>query len=112
MESYHTDATHIHEIISKNIPTIPTSSTKCHMIFMLGSGTELIGRFRLFPSVRYCILPGVVWCSAVHTFSHTRYQTPSDIVFVLRYRHIEPFLCQRWWRFGTAEDIVVGPRAR
>ena len=70
MESYHTDATHIHEIISKNLPTIPTSSTKCHMIFMLGSGTELVGRFRLFSSVRYCILPGAVWCGAVHTFSH------------------------------------------
>ena len=32
------------------------------MRFMLGSGTELIGRFRLFPSVRYCVLPGVVRC--------------------------------------------------
>ena len=93
MESYRTDATYIHEIISKNLPTIPTSRTKCHMRFMLGLGSELVGRFRLFSSgrycillgaelvgrfrlfssVRYCILPGAVWCGAVHTFSHTRW---------------------------------------
>ena len=53
------------------VPTIPTSSRKCHMRFMIGSGMELVGIFRLFPSVRYCILPGAVWCGAVHTFSHT-----------------------------------------
>ena len=29
--------------------------------------TKLVGRIRLFPSVRYCILPGAVWCGAVHT---------------------------------------------
>ena len=40
--------------------------------FMLGSGTKFDGSIRLFPSVRYCILPGAVWCDAVHTFSHTR----------------------------------------
>ena len=38
---------------------------------MLGSGTELVGIFRLFSSVRYFVLPGAVWCGAVHTFSHT-----------------------------------------
>ena len=53
------------------VPTIPTSSTKCHMRFMIGSGMELVGIFRLFSSVRYCILPGAVWCGVVHTFSHT-----------------------------------------
>ena len=37
---------------------------------MFGSGTKLVGRIRLFPSVRYSILPGAVWCGAVHTFSH------------------------------------------
>ena len=68
MESYRTDPTYMYTIISKNLPTIPTPS----MRFMLGSGTELVGRFRLFPSVRYCVLlPGAVWCGAVHTFSHT-----------------------------------------
>ena len=46
---------------------------------MLGSGTKLIGRIRLFSSVRYCILPGAVWCGVVHTFSHTRFKT-ADIV--------------------------------
>ena len=38
---------------------------------MFGSGTKLLGRIRLFPSVRYCNLPSAVWCGAVHTFSHT-----------------------------------------
>ena len=42
---------------------------------MLGSGTELVVRFRLFPSVRYCVLAGAVWCGAVHTFSHTQETT-------------------------------------
>ena len=68
MESYRTDPTYMYKIISKNLPTIPTPS----MRFMLGSGTELVGRFRLFSSVRYCVLPGAVWCGAVHTFSHTQ----------------------------------------
>ena len=35
-------------------------------------GMKTVGRIRLFPSVRYCILPSAVWCGAVHTFSHTR----------------------------------------
>ena len=48
-------------------PTIPTSSTNYHMKLE----TELVGRIRLFSSVRYCILPNAVWCGAVHTFSHT-----------------------------------------
>ena len=34
-------------------------------------GRGRVGRIRLFSSVRYCILPGAVWCGAVHTFSHT-----------------------------------------
>ena len=51
--------------------TLPTSNTKCHIRFMLGSGTKIVGRFRLFSSVRYCILPSAVRCGAVHTFSHT-----------------------------------------
>ena len=51
---------------------IPISNTKYHILFMLGSGTKFDGSIRLFPSVRYCILPGAVWCGAVHTFSHTR----------------------------------------
>ena len=36
---------------------------------MLRSGTNSA----FFPSVRYSILPGGVWCSAMHTFSHTRF---------------------------------------
>ena len=67
MESYCTDLTYIYIIISKNLPTIPTPSMRS----MLGSGTELVGRFRLFLSVRYYVLPGAVWCGAMHTFSHT-----------------------------------------
>ena len=67
MELYRTDPTDIYTVISKNLPTIPIPS----MRLMLGSGTELVGRFRLFSSVRYCVLPGAVWCGAVHTFSHT-----------------------------------------
>ena len=47
------------------------SNTKYHILFMLSSGTKFDGSIRLFPSVRYCILPGAVWCGAVHTFSHT-----------------------------------------
>ena len=54
-------------IISPNHPTIPTSSVK----YCIKLGMELVGRSRLFRSVRYCILPSAVWCSAVHTFSHT-----------------------------------------
>ena len=50
-------------------PTISTSSTNYHMKLE----TELVGRIRLFPLVRYCILSGAVWCGAVHTFSHTRF---------------------------------------
>ena len=50
---------------------IPISNTEYHILFMLGSGTKFDGSIRLFPSVRYCILPGAVWCGAVHTFSHT-----------------------------------------
>ena len=51
---------------------IPILNTKYHIRFMLGSGTKFDGSIRLFPSVRYCILPGAVWCGAVHTFSHTQ----------------------------------------
>ena len=50
---------------------------------MLGSGLELVGIFRLFPSVRYCILPGVVWCGAVHTFSHTLTLRRSDRIITV-----------------------------
>ena len=67
MEFYRTDPTYMYTIVSKNLPTIPIPS----MRLMLGSGTELVGRFRLFSSVRYCVLPSAVWCGAVHTFSHT-----------------------------------------
>ena len=68
MEFYRTDPTYMYTTISKNLPTIHIPRLK----FMLGSGTELAGRFWLFSSVRYCVLPGAVWCGAVHTFSHTR----------------------------------------
>ena len=68
MEFYRTDPIYMYTTISKNLITIPIPRSK----FMLGSGTDLPGRFRLFPSVRYCVLPGAVWCGAVHTFSHTR----------------------------------------
>ena len=51
---------------------IPILNTKHHKRFMLGSGTKFDWSIRLFSSVRYCILPGAVWCGAVHTFSHTR----------------------------------------
>ena len=67
----------------KNLSTIPIPS----MRFMLGSGTELVGRFRLFSSVRYCVLPGAVWCGAVHTFSHTLLQKIKAPV------KVNPFLC-------------------
>ena len=53
----------------------PPQTLKDHTRFMLGSGTKLVGRIRLFPPVWYCILPGAVWCGAVHTFSHTRVMT-------------------------------------
>ena len=72
MEFYRTDPIYMYTIISKNLPTIPIPS----MRLMLGSETELVGRFRLFPSVRYCVLPGAVWCGAVHTFSHTLFLIP------------------------------------
>ena len=58
MESYRTIPTYMYTIISKNQPTIPTPS----MRFMLGLGTDLVGRFQLFPSVRYYVLPGAVRC--------------------------------------------------
>ena len=67
MESYRTDLIYMYTITSKNLPTISTPS----MRFMLGSGTELVGRFRLFSSVRYYVLPTAVWCGVMHTFSHT-----------------------------------------
>ena len=80
---------HTCTIISKKIPTIPTPSMK----FMLGSVKELVGRFRLFPSVQYCVLPGAVWCSA-HTPGNLR--VPSGSVTDL---HLEKLNCQEKNRF-------------
>ena len=89
MEFYRTDPTYMYTIISKNLPTVPIPS----MRFMLGSGTELVGRFRLLSSVRYCVLPGAVWCGAVHTFSHTpdyRGQCANHWAITLNYFKTEP----------------------
>ena len=36
-----------------------------------GNDRKRLGSLRLFPLVRYCILPSVVWCGAVHTFNQT-----------------------------------------
>ena len=77
MEFYRTDPIYMYTTISKNLPTIPIPRSK----FMLGSETELAGRFWLFSSVRYCVLPGAVCCGAVHTFSHTQ---PQVLRLILR----------------------------
>ena len=81
--------TYMHTIISKNLPTISTPS----MRFMLGAGTEIVGRFRLFPSVRDCVLPGAIWFSAMHTFSHTFIFIRSWSNHFFEFNFLLDFLC-------------------
>ena len=47
----------------------PLQTQKYHTRFMLRSGTNLV----IFLSVQYSILPGAVWCGAMHTCSHTHF---------------------------------------
>ena len=51
----------------------PFKTQKYHTRFMLRSGTNSFFFSVLFSSVRYSILPGAVWCGALHTCSHARF---------------------------------------